>query len=199
MDLRKFSSSADLGFGYYNKFVSKINFSALVTNGTGYKKSESDDYKKFSFQLFYGDSKLKEDGNFNIGTVISLESFDFEVDTANTNTESKTVFGGFAAYKIAGFVVGAEYSIFNTGGTDVTKNVISAYAKYDASKQFDIFARIDLYDPNADKDNDRNTYVIAGFNYKPAKILYIAPNIKYSKPQTGDTMIIYQINFQFKI
>ncbi len=198
MNLHNFSSSADLGFGYYNTFTTKLHVSALITNGSGYKNSENDDYKKLSFQVFYGDSEIKKDGNFNVGGILSLESFDYE-STTDTTTKKKTVVGGFVVYRLSGFKIGAEYDMFKTGGIDVTKNIISAYANYAIGKEFDLFTRIDIYDPNTTNDNDSNTYIIVGFNYNPTKILYIAPNIKYSKSQTGDTLTIYQINLQFKV
>ncbi len=197
MDLYKFSSSADLGLGYYNTFATKLKISALITNGSGYKNSENDDYKKLSLQVLYGNSEVKKDGNFNVGGVLSLESFDYE-SISDTTTKKKTVVGGFIAYRISGFKIGAEYDMFKTGGTNVTKNILSAYANYAIGKEFDLFTRMDIYNLNIAND-DRDTYIIIGFNYKPAKILYIAPNIKYLKPQIGDTITIYQINFQFKV
>ena len=121
MDKNKFASSADLGIGYYKKFAGKLNFSAIVSNGRGYKKSENDNYKKYSFQLFYGDSKIKKNGNYNVGAILSTEAFDYTVNS-DTSTQNRIVFGGFAVYQIAGLRIGAEYDLMNTGGVDVTKN-----------------------------------------------------------------------------
>ncbi len=198
MDLNKFASSADLGIGYYNKFGKKINFSAIISNGSGYKKSEKDDYKKISLQIFYGDSKIKTNGNFNIGAIFTNESFDYIVDT-KTTTETKSVFGGFAMYKLSGLKFGIEYDMMNTGGSNVTKNIISAYANYSVNKKLDVFARFDKYDPSTDVENDGSTYFLGGINYKPGKGLYIAPNIRISSPEQGESITIYKLNFQFKI
>ncbi|RMD51363.1 MAG: hypothetical protein D6830_00525 [Ignavibacteria bacterium] len=199
MDLHKFGSSADLGIGYYNKFAGKLNVSAILTNGTGYKKSENDDYKKLSFQVFYGDKKIKKDGNFNVGAVFTTESFDY-ISGTDTTTKSTTVIGGFAAYQIAGLRVGAEYDILTKGGSsDVTKNIISVYADYAAMKNLHVFARFDKYDPNVDVDNDGSNYVVAGLNYKAGKGFSIAPNVRISSPETGDSSTLYKVNFEFKL
>lgn len=199
MDLHKFSSSADLAFGYYNKFAKKLNFSAIISNGTGYKHSENDDYKKLSFQLYYGDSKIHKNGNFNVGAVFSTESFDYIAGT-DTSTKSTSVVGGFAAYQIANLRLGAEYDMLTKGGSsDVTKNIISVYANYAAMKNLDIFARFDKYDPNTDVDNDGSNYIIAGLNYKPVKGFSIAPNVRIASPETGDSSTLYKLNFEFKI
>jgi len=198
MDLRKFSSSADLGIGYYNTFNKKLHLSALITNGTGYKKSENDDFKKYSVQLMYGDSKIKKDGNFNIGASLSLEPFNYVVGV-DTTTENKTVFGGFAVYQIQKLRIGAEYDLMNNGGSSVTGSIISAYANLSTSKYVDVFARYDFYDPNTDTANNGISYFIGGLNFKPNKGFYIAPNVKVSSPQTGDTTTIYNLSFQFNI
>ena len=51
MDLHKFSSSADMGVGYSGK-MGDMSYSALMTNGSGYKSQEDDKFKKYHFKLF---------------------------------------------------------------------------------------------------------------------------------------------------
>jgi hypothetical protein len=199
MDLYKWASSADLGIGYYNKFAGKLNVSLIMSNGTGYKKSENDNYKKFSLQVFYGDSKIKKDGNFNFGAVLTTESFDY-ISGTDTTSKSTNVLGGFGIYQLANFRVGAEYNILIKGGSsDVTKSIISLYGNYAVIKTVDLFARFDVYDPNTSVKNDGSNYLIAGFNYKPGKGLSIAPNVRISSPQSGSSSTYYKLNFQFKI
>jgi len=196
MDLYKFASSADLGFGYYNKFGKKINFSFLVTNGSGYKKSENDNYKKYSVQLFYGNSKISK-GGYNIGGSFSLEPYEYNT-SADTTTENKIVFGGFAAYSNKRFTLGAEYNIFNKSGSKVTANILSVYGQLKITELYSFFGRFDVYDPNTKTNDDGSTYVVAGLNYSNHKSLKIAPNIKYQNPQTGNSKTVYSVDFQFK-
>lgn len=193
-DLFSFASSADLGIGYYNKLSKDVNFSFLITNGSGYKKSESDNFKKFSLQVVYGPSKLKD--GFNIGGAVSLEPYDYVV-APDTTTENKVVFGGFGAYANKNFKVGAEYNIFNKGGSSLTSNILSGYANINLSGTTDLFARVDVYDPDTNTSSDGLTYIIGGFNFMNGKSLSIAPNIKYTKPQTGNSSTTFAVNFQF--
>ena len=53
MDKYKFSSSADMGIAYSGK-MNNLNYSIMYTNGSGYKTTENDEYKKTSIQLVYG-------------------------------------------------------------------------------------------------------------------------------------------------
>ncbi len=197
MDLNHFSSSADLGLGYYNQFAKKFNISALVTNGSGYKKIEKNDYKKFSFQAYYGEGKIAK-GGYNVGASLSLESFDYSAGT-DTLTQTKTVFGGFAAYSTGALRFGAEYDFANKGGAEITETIISAFANYKFSKAAEIFGRFDIFDPNTNIDNDGYSYFIGGINIIPAKGFSIAPNVKIKTPQLGDSIISYFVNFEFKI
>ena len=196
MDLHHFASSADLGLGYYNKFGKKVNFSFLVTNGTGYKKSETDNYKKYSVQLFYGNSKISK-GGYNIGGSFSLEPYKYGTST-DTTTENKVVFGGFAAYSNKRFRLGAEYNIFNQSGSQVTANILSVYGNVKMNKSFSLFGRVDIFDPNSKTANDGSTYLVAGLNFSNHKSLKIAPNVKYQNPQTGNSKTVYSVDLQFK-
>ena len=61
MDKYGFSSSADIGIGYSGKLASNtLNYSFMYTNGSGYKNTENDKYKKISVQLVYGQKNLSK-------------------------------------------------------------------------------------------------------------------------------------------
>ncbi len=53
LDTYGFSSSADLGVGLSRPFGA-VSTSALITNGGGYKMTETDSHKKLSFHAVYG-------------------------------------------------------------------------------------------------------------------------------------------------
>ncbi len=197
MDLNHFASSADLGIGYYNKIGNKFNVSALVTNGTGYKKIENNKFKKFSFQAFYGNGKIFK-GGYNIGASLSLESFYYPVEN-KTTTATKTVFGGFAAYSTGILRTGAEYDFAKNNGTNITQTIFSVYANFRFLKFADIFGRFDIFNPNTNISNNGYSYFIGGLNFDPAKGFSIAPNIKIKHPKSGESIIFYFINFEFKI
>ena len=64
---------------------------------------------------------------------------------------------------------------------------------------FDVFARFDTFDPNTNTSNDGTAYFLGGFNYKASKGLYIAPNVRVSTPEQGNSTTVYTLNFQYKI
>ncbi len=196
MDQNKYSSSADLGIGWEKKF-GVLTPSLMMTNGTGYKKAEDDQYKKLSLRLLYGESKLKE--GLNAGVVVSTESEDYATATS-TETGSTLVFGGFAGFVGGGLRVGAEFDMKSEKmEADKTGQLISVYGNYKINKKLSGFGRFDLADPDTDTDNDGINYMILGLSYQPEKVFYIAPNMKMKMPETGDTEITYQVSFRFKI
>ncbi len=201
MDLNKWASSADLGIGYYNTFADNINFSVLVTNGSGYKKAEFDKHKKISANLSYGQTKLTTKDGFNIGGVFTFEPFDFEKDSVTKTTETRMVYGVFGGYAGFRFRGGAEFDQRKTGGTHIIEQIISVYANYAVTNMVEVFGRFDLLDPNTDVDKDRRNLIIGGINITPTEGLSIAPNVRITSYQDSniDSYTIYRLNFQFKI
>ncbi|MCF7826892.1 MAG: hypothetical protein K9M55_07835 [Candidatus Marinimicrobia bacterium] len=196
MDLNKYSSSADLGMGWQKTF-GVLTPSVLVTNGTGYKKTENDGYKKVSLQLLYGESKLKE--GLNAGVVVSTEAEDYITLTA-TETGSTIVLGGFAGFAAAGLRVGVEFDMKSEQlEADKNAQLLSVYGNYQISKKLAGFGRFDLVDPDTDTNDDGYNYLILGLNYQPEKVFYIAPNVKVKMPETGGAETVYQASFRFNI
>ena len=78
MDQYGFSSSADFGLGYKQKF-GKFSLSTFLTNGEGYKSSGNDEFQKLSIQLLYGNPNLRSVASgvaFNGGLVLSVEPYE---------------------------------------------------------------------------------------------------------------------------
>ncbi len=194
MDRKKFSSSADLGVGFAKTLGKNIHLSALYTNGTGYKKNENDSHKKISVQGLMGQKKLSSKDGFNVGAAFSFEPYD--VDSATV--ENKTVLGVFGGYAGKGIRVGGEFNTFNDAGTELSKQITSAYAIYKLSDKLRVYGRLDMFDPNTDNDGDSENYIIAGLEFKPVSGLYIAPNIRMTTPEEGDAETMFLLNFQFK-
>ncbi|MBC8256211.1 MAG: hypothetical protein H8E85_02790 [Candidatus Marinimicrobia bacterium] len=193
MDLHKFSSSADMGIGYNGKF-NNLNYSLMITNGTGYKNNEDDEHKKMSVQLVYGEKKLVKKDGYNGGVSFTMEPY--EVDSVTT--ENKTVislFGGFAGGSLR---VGGEFDMLTDAATDITEQIIAFYASYAVTDKLEGLVYIDMFDPNTDTDNDGKTYIIAGMNFSPDEGLIITPNIRMTTPEEGDKTTILTVNFQFK-
>jgi hypothetical protein len=179
MDLYRYASSADLGVGYAVT-VGGWHGSLLVTNGGGYKRVESDPYKKVSGQIFYGKKKLSEAVGFNAGGVFTYEP---------TATDPRVIFGVFGGFAGDGLRWGAEWEQMQNG-VQTPSRIIAVYGNYRLLEKLDLFGRWD--------QADEEWYTIAGINYRPGNGLEIAPNIRYTAQNGGNPELQYKVNFLFK-
>jgi len=190
MDTYGFSPSADLGIGITRGF-GVVSTSALVTNGVGYKKTESDSHKKFSFHAVYGETKLNKNDGFNIGTSFSVEPYDIDsVTIENTN-----VMGTFAGYAGSGFRGGVEFDTRQQN--DLTSQIICIYGTYKMSDKLSLLARIDQVDANTSVDRDGIRAIIAGVHYFVDKGFTVAPTFRMTNPEDGEAENSIVVNFQF--
>jgi len=190
MDTYGFSASADLGIGLSRSF-GPIFTSALITNGGGYKKAESDSHKKLSIHAVYGESKLNKKDGFNGGLSFSREPYDKD----SLKTENTNVSGIFAGYAGNGFRGGLEFDTKTR--EDVSGQILCIYATYKINDKLSILARLDKADYNISKDSDGIQAIIAGIHYNAAKGLTIAPTVRVKSPEEGDLENSIVLNFQF--
>jgi hypothetical protein len=195
MDTYGYSASADLGVGITRSFGS-VSTSALITNGGGYKKVESDSHKKISLHAVYGESKLNKKDGFNFGTSYSLEPSDVD----STSIENINVTGLFAGYAGKGFRCGFEFDnrwVFQENEFDENSNIISVYGTYQLNDKLSILARLDQVDTDISSDGGGVQAIIAGVHYSAAKGLTIAPTVRTTIPEGGDAENSIVLNFQF--
>jgi len=191
MDTYKFSASADMGVGIAKSF-GPLSTSALIVNGCGYKKAESDKYKKISFHALYGESKLNKKDGFNVGVSFSYEPY--AIDSMNTNTTN--VMGLFAGYSGNGFRGGLEFDTKSNGNID--GKILSIYGTYQLTKTLSILGRLDQADTNTSEPNDGVQAVIAGLHLNATKGLIVAPTFRMTALEGGDAENSIVVNFQFK-
>ena len=195
MDAYGYSTAADLGVGLSRSF-GPVSTSALITNGGGYKKAESDEHKKLSFHAFYGESKLNKKDGFNAGVSFSIEPYDVvDANREVVSTENTNVMGLFAGYAGKGFRGGLEYDVKTQD--DVSGQIICAYGTYKLNDKLSILARLDQVDANTSADNDGAQAVIAGIHYAADKGLTIAPTFRMTSPEDRDVEKSIVVNFQF--
>ena len=191
MDTYGFSPSADLGIGLTRGFGA-IATSALVTNGDGYKKAESDSHKKFSFHAVFGEPKLNKNDGFNAGASFSVEPYDIDsTTTANTN-----VMGIFAGYGGPGFRGGLEFDTKQQN--DITSQIICVYGTYKISNKLSLLARLDQVEGNTSVKEDGIQAIIAGVHYGLEKGLTVAPTFRMTTLEGGETENAIVVNFQFQ-
>lgn len=200
MDLYKWASSADMGVGYSNTFQEKLHVSALFVNGAGYKKAETDSYKKTSAQVTFGETKLSANPGYNLGGVVTYEPYGYSANGGPRTKSSKTVLGIFGGVATQKFRAGGEFERFTDNGPETTAQLFSAYSEFHLTHNLQIFGRYDLLDPNSEVDQDRNSYLILGLSSTAVKGLTIAPNFRYTSYQAiSDPDKLFKINFEFKV
>lgn len=201
MDGRKFASSADMGLGFANTFGENLHLHLTLTNGPGYMKVENDRYKKMAIQVVYGPKDLTRNAGINAGLVGSFEPYTYQ--GADTLTRAKTVIALFGGIATPSARIGGEFDFLTDSGTDITERIVAVYVEHRVPVLPDlmmkVFGRIENYDPDLNRGNDHETDLIVGLNISPSKALNIAPNLRFSRPEGGNSAITaYQLNFEFK-
>ena len=178
------------GLGYYNNYNS-LHYNVLVTNGTGYKLSENDSYKRISTQVYYGESKLTSLDGMNTGMVFTYEPYHSE----NENVETKIVTGIFGGYASGPIRIGAEVAQLIDSNVETAVKIFSGYGNFAINDKISVYTRFD----NLNKDSDIFNYIIAGIAISPEKGLKIMPNIRYTSDDDSNKNTSYVLNFEFKI
>ena len=181
MDKKKYSSSADFGIGFSRDLTESIYISSMVTNGSGYKSSENDKYKKFSIQLVSGEKNLSKNEGINLGTVLSYEPLHEDSVT--------TVIGIFSGYYNNSFRVGLEY---NTLNNHRNQSSMSGYINWEMYSSLSLYSRYDLHTIESESES----YMIIGCGYTAGSGLIIAPNFRITN-EGDDSYSEIAINFQF--
>lgn len=193
MDRFQYSSPADMGIGYYHS-QDKLHGSILMTNGTGFKKSEDDSYKKLSLQFIYGNSKLSKSDGFNVGAVFSHEPYEREgevgISEQPTGKHTKKVFGVFGGYAKNNLRIGAEWNQLEDSGLldgNYNDNLSSFYINYAFNPKNTLVMKHDMVSGNKDAN-----YTLVAVEFSPTKGLNVAPNVR----SDGSTNT-FGVNFQF--
>ena len=194
MDRFKYSSSADMGLGYYHS-KDKFRGSILITNGAGFKKSETDSHKKLSLQFIYGTAKLSKSDGFNVGAVLSHEPYDRDgevtIPEEPSGEHSKKVFGVFGGYAKENLRVGAEWNQLDDSGLldgNYNNNLTSLYGFYVLKSKQTLVVKYDKVSGNKDAN-----YALIAMEFAPTKGLMVSPNVR-----SNDGTTAIGVNFQFQ-
>jgi len=194
MDRMQYSSVADMGIGYYHS-KDKFHGSILITNGAGFKKSETDSHKKLSLQFIYGTVKLSKSDGFNIGAVLSHEPYDRDgevtIPEEPAGEYSKKVLGVFGGYAKNNLRVGAEWSQLDDSGLldgNYNNNLTSVYCNYAFKNKQSLIVKYDMVSGNKDAN-----YALVAMEFIPTKGLMVSPNVR-----SNDGATSLGVNFQFQ-
>ena len=161
-DLYKFGNSADLGVSVAYKFADWISADAIVVNGEGYKKVQTND------GLMYGlGTTLTPTKSITMRVYYGLNE---GADETKKDIQNLATFIGF---KFERFSLGAEYNWMwnakNVEGKDYEG--WSVYANAKMNKKVDGYIRYDHC-------SDDKAGFIAGVQCKLGKYVKIAPNFR---------------------
>lgn len=165
-----FGAQADIHIG--KKIVNQLS----VTNGEGpFRHQDSEGKFLYCNNIQYAPTEQ-----------ITLKLYtDFSPDPKLTETSAdKSVIAGFAGYKTNKMRFGGEY-VFVSGYNyqkDVDYSGFSVFGAMKVSEKLDVLARYDHLDLDMQIVTDATDYVIAGFQYKPEKLLMTALTFRYFSP-----------------
>lgn len=191
-DEHKFNPSADLGTHATYKFSDFISVDAMILNGEGYKKVQSDNTYKGALGI----------------TITPVKSLNLRAyyDLMSTDLAQQT-FAFHASYKAKKIKVSTEYNYQQNRKFNVGEDVIgmSAYLTVFISKKFNIFGRFDnLSSPTIDGDLNPwykmdGQYYFLGFEYNPVKGIKIAPNFQGWNPSSSNSAFNSSIYLNLQI
>jgi len=194
-------SSSDFGVGAIGKFtlgsMPEMEYQTTILNGTGYATNESDANKAFGLRL---NSTLWSDDNLGkviLGVYGNIDSLGMDLNPSSSTKQAglglgyqhdlgkvfcEYLKGSKSAKSIMGYSVGG---VFNIGGM---------WGNFNG---YNLFARADYYDPNANVNNDENKKTYYGATYDWTKDLKLALDIQNS--QTGNGAVTSIVSFNTSI
>lgn len=193
-DQYKFNASADLGVSIAYDLNAMFSLDAMIANGEGYKKLQSDSI----FRYGVGATIKPIDGL--TGRVY------YDISPQDNALSSIATFLGYKADK---FSIGAEYNMQNNVGfmADRTWTGTSFYSTVEAGDKIKLFARYDRLTSNTLEGSDtewnyskNGQSFIAGVEYAPVKGVKIAPNFKGWSPADSNEAFrsTFILNCEFK-
>ena len=180
-------ASADLGIGLSKSF-GKIFTSIFITNGEGYKNSNTNNKTKISFQLLFGEKRLDKKSGYNFGIVRSSENKEIN------NEQVNGIFGGWSNNNLIIGIESYNKLYYKVADHQERDTLTSGYLNYIFNNDFSIFVRKDSKEINEDTNQIINRSIIAGFIWTPTKGLDICPTLVQIDDDDSNMMI----NFQFK-
>jgi hypothetical protein len=174
VDDRKYDNSADLGIGLSGKIGGGIVKHHLTfTNGAGYKKPEAGlSGKAVAYRLSLFPLVNNEDlGGLSVNAYARADNLGEKVPEG-ADGNPVTVYGGLLGLEHDFVNFGAGYFMKSEGEGDakVDGNLMTAYASghFNASEGMSIhpLVRYDMYEPDADTDDDEETLIVGGVAFK---------------------------------
>ncbi len=184
-EMYRFGNPADFGMRINWAPSKKLSLYLGAFNGEGPFRHQ-DEHSDF---LISGNIEYKP-----VEQVIIKAYYSNQQNYASDTLTDKNIVALFGGYSIDRFRFGAEYSyVKNADFYKTDYSLISVFSYYDITKKYQIFARYDYVEKS--KHLEKNSYIIAGLQYSPAKGFYVSGNYRFFS--TGEHNILY-LNFGIK-
>lgn len=215
-DMYKFVTSVDYGFGLHGYLPQALGTYALaVYNGEGYKKAGSNINTDMNFVgnlrvtpitgVTLGGSYMKKtvkNAQIDDGSGNMIDNPDRE-EYSQLAAVGKFAFGPVKV--LAQYLQKVKSMPNDNSASDKTTNVISVMPVFKVNNKFDIVTRYDIYDPNTDKDDDKEDTLILGFNYnilrdaKNSPLLFVQTNYQRTsyEDDTKDAVDTFMIQLRW--
>ena len=168
MDLNKIGSSRDNGIAFNTGLggSGKIDLRLMVGNGTSTKSEKDNDKKLYSLV------QLKPAGD-----MVATAYVDWQSQPKDQGQTTFAVMVGTKSEDLHGAVEAFTQTRKNAAaGEDVTSQGVSVFGAKRLRERTKAFARVDLFDPNNDVDDDGNLLLMGGLDWMPTKGIHIMPN-----------------------
>ena len=189
VDRNKIMTSADFGLGADAKLAGgRLDLNLAIVNGEGYSKPEGDQRKDFQVRASYRLASSDDAGPYG-----GLRLSGYAGIGKPTTGGERNRFIGMLSYKTTQYTVAAEYvstKDSTTGPAAVAEtkgSLISAFATYRLTgSKVGLIGRVDIYDPNTDVGNNKNTRIIAGASYQLSPNLRLLGDVDLLSHEAGD-------------
>jgi hypothetical protein len=176
-DYYKFSSSADLGISAAYKFTDWFSADAIVVNGEGYKKIQSNS----GFNYGLGATLTPIEG-------LQLRLYGGLNQGNGNNGEDVVNLATFIGYKAKNFSIGAEYNhkINSLKTSSYDQSGLSMYMTILLSEKVNLFTRYDELSSIDSWYSKDESAAIVGADFTLGKHIKLSPTFRLGMPKAAD-------------
>ena len=199
LDRNKIMTSADFGAGADAKLADgRLDLNLAIVNGEGYSKPEGDQRKDFQIRASYRIANSDDTGPYG-----GLRLSGYAGVGKPTGGGERNRFLGMLSYRSKQVTLAAEYATTKDSSTttptaETKGSLVTAFGIYRlTNSKVALLGRVDIYDPNTDVSNDKNTRIIAGASYQLSPNLRLLADADLLSHEAGDPTITVDPRQQF--
>ena len=182
VDRLGYMSSSDFGAGVDGHWNNEgVNAQFLFFNGEGYSGGTGDNHKDVGLRVSGRLSKTNDASRVGGLRLTGYAGIGKATGGADRNRYIAT-----GSYKTQQFTLAAEY--VSTKDAAITGSIISAFGVYHfARSKVAAIGRVDLYDPDTDTPDNKQTRAIAGVSYQAQSNLRLLADVDLLSFEGGST------------